>query len=259
MIPKKIHFCWLSSDDYPDSIKKYMASWKKKLPGYEFIHWDTRRFDLNSNIWVKQAFESKKYAFAADYIRLYAVYNFGGIYMDTDIEVFKSFDELLDQPYFIGTEGEGNIEAGIFGAEAKNPWIGECLNYYSGKTFVNPDNSMNTETLPRIMMKQISKTRIVKEINLKNINNIKSFLFNDAFVYLYPVDFFCAKEQGTGLIFKTNNTYCVHHFAMSWIPNSNKILSNFKRFLIKIFGYIVIEKFIKIFMLKEFKKILKIK
>ena len=259
MIPKIIHFCWLSSDEYPDSIKRYMDSWKKKLPDYEFIHWDTKRFKLNSNIWVKQAFESKKYAFAADYIRLYAVYNFGGIYMDTDIEVFKSFDDLLDQPYFIGTEGGGNIEAGVFGAEAKNPWVGECLKYYSGKTFINPDNSMNTETLPRIMMKQISKIRTVKELPIKNIVISKKILSDNKSVYLYPVDFFCAKEQGTGLIYKTKNTYCIHHFAMSWIPISNKILSNFKRFLIKIFGYKVIEKVIKILMLKELKNIFKVK
>ena len=259
MIPKIIHFCWLSDEQYPVLIKNCIASWKKKLPGYDFVHWNTEKFNLDDNIWVKQAFESKKYAFAADYIRLYAVYNFGGIYMDTDVEVFKSFDDLLDQPYFIGTEGGGNIEAGVFGAEAKNPWVAECLKYYSGKTFINPDNSMNTETLPRIMMKQISKIRTVKELSLKNIVISKKILSDNKSVYLYPVDFFCAKEQGTGLIYKTKNTYCIHHFAMSWIPISNKILSNFKRFLIKIFGYKVIEKVIKILMLKELKNIFKVK
>src|SRR5690606_40794226 len=105
MIPKKIHFCWLSGDEYPDLIKKCVNTWKEKLPDYEFILWDTNRFDLDSNIWVKQAFETKKYAFAADYIRLYAVYNYGGIYLDTDVEVIKSFEDLLDLPYFIVSAG----------------------------------------------------------------------------------------------------------------------------------------------------------
>ena len=93
MIPKIIHFCWLSDDKFPDVIEKCMASWHKKLPDYEFILWDTNRFNLEDSTWVKQAFESKKYAFAADYIRLFAVFNYGGIYMDTDIEVLKKFDD----------------------------------------------------------------------------------------------------------------------------------------------------------------------
>jgi mannosyltransferase OCH1-like enzyme len=81
-----------------------MDSWKKHLPDYEFMWWNFERFDKNSSLWVKQAFESKKYAFAADYIRLHALYNYGGIYLDTDVEVLKSFDDLLDLPYFIGKE-----------------------------------------------------------------------------------------------------------------------------------------------------------
>ena len=89
MIPKIIHFCWLSNDEYPELIKKCMATWKTKLPDYEFVLWDAKKFDLESTLWTKQAFETKKYAFASDYIRLYAVYTYGGIYLDTDAEVVK--------------------------------------------------------------------------------------------------------------------------------------------------------------------------
>ena len=89
MIPKIIHYCWLSRDEFPPLIKTCIDTWKEQLPDYEFILWDTNRFKLESNIWVQQAFDTKKYAFAADYIRLYAIYNFGGIYLDTDIEVLK--------------------------------------------------------------------------------------------------------------------------------------------------------------------------
>ena len=87
MIPKQIHLCWLSGDPYPAKIEKCLASWKKHLPDYEVVLWDTERFDLESVPWVKQAFEAKKYAFAADYIRFYALYNYGGIYLDSDVEV----------------------------------------------------------------------------------------------------------------------------------------------------------------------------
>ena len=92
MIPKRIHLCWLSGDPYPAKIGKCLASWKKHLPDYEVVLWDTKRFDLESSPWVKQAFEAKKYAFAADYIRFYALYNYGGIYLDSDVEVLRSFD-----------------------------------------------------------------------------------------------------------------------------------------------------------------------
>ena len=99
MIPKIIHYCWLSDDKYPDNIQKCIDSWKIHLPDYQFKLWDLKAINLDENIWVKQAFESKKYAFAADYIRLFAVYNHGGIYFDTDIEVLKPFDDLLPVSY----------------------------------------------------------------------------------------------------------------------------------------------------------------
>ena len=115
MIPKRIHLCWLSGDPYPAKIGKCLASWKKHLPDYEVVLWDTKRFDLESSPWVKQAFEAKKYAFAADYIRFYALYNYGGIYLDSDVEVLRSFDPLLGLPYFAGAETAGTIEAAVLG------------------------------------------------------------------------------------------------------------------------------------------------
>ena len=99
MIPKIIHYCWLSGDEIPEKLQLCMASWKKFLPEYEFMLWDLDRFDINQILWTKQAFESKKYAFAADYIRLYAIYTYGGIYLDMDVEVLKSFNPLLNRKY----------------------------------------------------------------------------------------------------------------------------------------------------------------
>lgn len=113
MIPKIIHLCWLSDNDYPPKIKRCLKSWQKYLPEYKIMLWDTKRFNLDESIWVKQAFTKKKYAFAADYIRFYALYNYGGIYLDSDVEVLKNFDDLLQFPYFMGTEKAGTIEAAI--------------------------------------------------------------------------------------------------------------------------------------------------
>jgi len=254
MIPKIIHYCWLSGDEFPPLIQKCIDSWKEKLPDYEFMLWDTNRFNLEDNIWVKQAFERKKYAFAADYIRLYAVYNYGGIYLDTDVEVIKSFNDLLERPYFVGTEGLGFIEAAVFGAEKNSPWVKQCLDYYTGKSFINDDGTYNTLTLPRIMNSQISKIRTIKEIKPFNIEvNLQREDTNS--LYMFPEDFFTAKNHGTGVIEKTANTYSIHHFAMSWVPKSTKFLPNIKRKLMAVFGVRFINGIIHLFGLRKIKQL----
>lgn len=253
MIPKIIHYCWLSNDAFPKTIEKCIATWKDKLPDYEFILWDTNRFNLEENIWVKQAFENKKYAFAADYIRLYAVYNFGGIYLDTDIEVVKSFDDLLELPYFIGSEGNQIIEAGVFGAEKNCDWVGKCLDYYQGKSFLNQDATFNTLTLPRIMMSQIQQLKTIVELPKHEIFERHLKGLDAKTLALFPPDYFCAKNQGTGIINTTQNTYSIHHFAMSWVPKRVTFLPNIKRKLISFFGLKTINRLIHFFNLKSIK------
>ncbi|GAL77628.1 putative mannosyltransferase [Algibacter lectus] len=253
MIPKIIHFCWLSNDEFPPLIAKAMATWKEVLPDYEFVHWDTNKFDLESNTWVKQAFETKKYAFAADYIRLYAVYNYGGIYLDTDVEVLKSFNDLIERPYIAGAEIEGVIEAGVFGAEKHTPWVKQCLDYYEGKTFINSDGSYNTLTLPRIMMQQITQTHTVKELPPEQIT-VNDQIQNKDTLYLFPKDYFCAKNHGTGQLENTKNTYTIHHFAMSWVSKNHTFLPNLKRKLMAILGVGLINNLIKVLGLKKIRQ-----
>lgn len=245
MIPKVIHYCWLSGDEFPPLIKKCIDTWKEQLPDYQFMLWDRNRFKLEESNWVKQAFETKKYAFAADYIRLYAVYHYGGIYLDTDIEVLKSFNNLLDRPYFVGSEGYGIIEAGIFGAEKHCDWVKESLDYYIGKSFIKPDGSFDTWTLPRIMMQQISQFKTFKEVFPENVTPSKQRDDSET-IYMFPKDFFCAKNQGTGIIEKTDNTYCIHHFAMSWVPKKQLIIPSIKKRLMRVFGVKIINKLIRI-------------
>jgi hypothetical protein len=257
MIPKKIHYCWLSEDQFPTLISNCISSWKKYLPDYEFVLWDTNKFNLDNSNWVKQAFNTKKYAFAADYIRLYAVYKFGGIYLDSDVEVLKSFNDLLNLPYFVGSEGRGEIEAGVFGAEKNCEWLGDCLKYYENRNFIKNDGSLDTLTLPLVMMSEISKTRNITETNKKEIFDLhENILKRD--LYMLPQDFFCAKNMGTGEIEKTDNTYCIHHFAMSWVSPNKTLLPNIKRRLIKVFGSNAINKLIRLFGLRHFKDIFKV-
>lgn len=151
MIPKIIHLCWLSGDTFPESIKRCLETFPLYLEDYEINLWGKipedvsclggmkvteMHFDLDSTPWTKEAFEAKKYAFAADYIRLYALYTYGGIYLDADVVVYKSFDELLHLPYFIGCDQIRAFEAAVIGAEKGCFWVKEVLDTYEGKHFI---------------------------------------------------------------------------------------------------------------------------
>ncbi len=220
MIPPKIHYCWLSNDPMPDFVVKYIDGWKKILPKYEIVKWDLKRFPLDKNNWVRQAFEAKKYAFAADYIRLYALYTEGGIYLDSDVEVLRPFDDLLHLPYFLCKENSlKGVEAATIGAEKGCEWVGKCLDYYTGKTFVNEDGSYNTIVLPEIIQGQIEKY-----YNLKRISNIEQIERDRNSVFLLPSEFFSPKSYVTKKIIITSNTYSIHHFAGTWQPKWKKIL-----------------------------------
>lgn len=143
MIPKIIHYCWLSGDSIPQDMQDWMKSWQK-LKGYEFVLWDLKRFDINKSKWVKDAFELKKYAFAADYIRAYALYNYGGIYMDMDVEVVKPFDDLLDQDYLLADENPLGLEAGIMGAKKGFPLFKDVLDYYDSHGLLDEDGNLTS-------------------------------------------------------------------------------------------------------------------
>jgi mannosyltransferase OCH1-like enzyme len=198
-IPKIIHYCWLSNDPIPETLQKSMSSWTQ-LEGYEFILWNFDRFDINTSIWVKQAFEAKQYAFAADYIRLYSVYHYGGIYLDMDVEVVKPFDDLLGADIMLAVEDNdsGGIEAGCFGAAKGHPYIKKCLDYYNNRNF------KKLFVLPFLM------------------KSIKDKYFGKEEYNIHAADYFTAKNQKTGFINITKNTYTIHHFAGTWVPDKDK-------------------------------------
>ncbi|WP_294617827.1 glycosyltransferase family 32 protein [uncultured Bacteroides sp.] len=227
MIPKLIHYCWLSGDAIPEKLQRCMDSWKKHLPDYEFVLWDLNRFDIRRSLWVQQAFEARKYAFAADYIRLYAVYHYGGIYMDMDVEVLRSFDTLLDADYMFGLETEEGVEAGIFGAKPYNPYIKKCLDYYEGRTFRKADGSYDMRPLPAVMYGILSGNYTILP---RATVSLGSGL--DA-MSLFPVDYFTAKSYETGKVKVTKNTYTIHHFAGSWVSPVDKIKERIYKWISK--------------------------
>jgi mannosyltransferase OCH1-like enzyme len=222
MIPKIIHFCWLSNDPYPSKIKNCIKSWQKHLPEYEIIHWNFSNFDINQSQYVKEAFYSGKYPFAADYIRLYALYTYGGIYLDSDVEVLKSYNDLLHLPYFIGREDTPyGIEAATIGASKGLAWIKLCLSHYDDKKFIQPDGYFDLTPLPSIM-----KDTIEQKFTIIDIKNIDEFIFDNDIVSILPVEYFSPKHWNDKNINNTtSNTYSIHHFTESWKKEKKSFFS----------------------------------
>ncbi len=231
MIPKIIHYCWLSGDPYPENIQRCIDSWKRVLPDYEIILWDTNRFNLSSSDWVMQAFEAKKYAFAADYIRMYALYNYGGIYLDSDVEVFKSFDDFLENDFFFGYEYTGIPEAAVIGADKGLPWIKQCLDWYLKNDYLDKKGWEKKVIAPLILKYGFEATLKVKLIDKGIIQKVCGGC-------VYPYDYFSARDWYTGNKLISKNTYSIHYFKGSWYTKDIKIKTKntIHSFLIKVMG-----------------------
>ena len=228
MIPKIIHLCWLSGDTYPPLIQKCIDSWKKYLPDYEIWVWDTKRFDVNSVLWTKQAFEAKRYAFAADYIRLYALYHFGGIYLDSDVLVYKSFDDLLDLPYFIGEDFIHLFEPAIIGCEPNAPWIRKVLERYDNRPFVMEDGAYDMKTLPLVFRQEL-----LSSYRFQKISSKKDYVYDNDVMNIFRSEFFNGRDY-IGAV-KFPNSYCSHCFNGSWVKAKNVLIKRIRKSLPRIF------------------------
>lgn len=225
MIPKIIHLCWLSGDPFPNDIRKCLKTWTENLHDYDVWLWgkcpedisvldglrlEVKEFDLNSTIWTKQAFEAKKYAFAADYIRLYALYNYGGIYLDADVLVYKSFDELLRLPYFIGCDQIRAFEAAVIGAQKGCKWIKDVFDTYDGKAFAKEDGSYDIMELPV----RFHHVLCSHGYNFKRLNEITPFEPSSSTIYVFDKDYFNSRNSVE--VRKTKKSFCAHNYAGSW-------------------------------------------
>lgn len=212
MIPKKIHYCWFGKGKMPELALKCIESWRVNLPDYELKEWNENSFDINSNFYVKEAYESRKFAFVTDYVRLYALYTEGGIYMDTDVEVLKNIDSFLDLPAFSGFEDNVHIPTGIMAAEKGSIWAKWQLEYYSDRHFLLPDGTLDLTTNVDIIGGLMEEKGFILKNGLYNFQNI---------ITIFPKDYFCPKSHTTGKIELTENTYTIHHFAGSWKSSSD--------------------------------------
>lgn len=213
MIQKTIHYIWFGGNPLPPIAQKCINSWKEKCPDYEIIEWNEKNFDVNQNLYTKEAFESKKWAFISDYVRLYVLYHYGGIYMDTDVEVLENLDNFLVYKAFSGFESSNAIPTGIIGAEKGNEIIKELLDDYNDRHFILENGKMDLTT---------NVTTITRYFKQKGLVLNNTFQDYNGFIF-FPSEYFCPKDYKSGEINLTKNTITIHHFNGSWIPKSQKI------------------------------------
>ena len=211
MIPKIIHYCWFGRGEMPELALKCIESWHKYMPDWEYMLWNEDNFDINSNVYTRQAYEARKFAFVSDYVRLKVLNDIGGVYMDVDFQVYKSFDDLLYNKAFAGFEGSKTnpVMMGVIASESGGEWVKEQLDNYLDRPFIlsgEPDMTTNV--------------RYVTDHMIKNgfLPNGKEQDYKD--LHVFPVDYFCPK-QTTGEYKRTNNTYCEQVSASSsWLEIS---------------------------------------
>lgn len=222
MIPKIIHFCWISGEPYPEKIRMCVNSWKHVLTDYEIILWDKQRAESIGAKYVNGAIQNNRYAFAADFIRFFALYNYGGIYLDADVEVLKTFDNLLGLRYFVGKENSDNAwEPAVMGAEAEIPWMKKVLDFWENGNLSFTDfwGRPRTPVLPFVCAKQL------KDYAIHDCLTIEEWEWSEQFICRFPSDWFSPKNWLTSEIVITSNSYCIHHFTATWHATNNSEVS----------------------------------
>lgn len=225
MIPKIIHYCWFGRGEKPLLVRDCIDSWKKNLVDYQFIEWNEDNFDINQNKYVQQAYQARKWAFVSDYVRLWALYSFGGIYLDTDVEVLKSLDPFLDRCIFSGYESKDMPITAVFGSEPHRELIREMLDYYANTSFIKKDGTYNLLTNTFII------TDILKSKGMKP--NGKFQVIDEMTVY--PQEFFCPNNFVRIFNLVPQKSYAIHHFEGSWQEKKKKnlgFLGRFKRYIV---------------------------
>ena len=232
MIPKRIHYCWFGKAPLTKEAQKCINSWKKFMPDYEIIKWDESNFNINFCTYVQQAYQLKKWAFVSDVARFHILYTQGGIYFDTDVELIKSLEPIINNGGYIGLEKKEPIVSTISLELPANPGLGmaappglelfkEILHYYKTESFLDKQGNFSGKTVVHITTETLIK---------HGLSNTKFPQFIDG-LFIYPDDYFCPLDRNTGILNITNNTYSIHWFSASWLSNNSKFKLMVKRLI----------------------------
>lgn len=213
MIPKVIHYCWFGKGEMPELALKCIESWHKFMPDYEYKLWNEENFDVNLVPYTKEAYLARKFAFVTDYVRLWALYSEGGIYMDTDVEILKPLDDLLHFSAFTGYEGSKSHPpvTGLMASTSRGEWAKEQLDSYKDAHFIKNDGSFDMTTNTLRISKIMCDNGFVQDGTYR--------VYKD--LHVFPTDYFCPR-QTTGEYLLTENTYCDHHFMGTWDNNKQQ-------------------------------------
>lgn len=223
MIQKKIHYCWFGRGELTTKAKKCIQSWKKYCPDYEIIEWNEDNFDVNQNEYTKKVYFEKKYAFLSDYARLKVVYEYGGIYLDLDVEIIKNFDDLLENKAFFGFENNDYVASGLgFGGEKGNIAVKTLLDEYDQLL----DGTKDVIGCPTLNTEGLVKLGLVRNGQFQKLSECT----------VYPAEYFNPYDNPTGRLNITKNTYSIHWFAKSWMDKKTIIRSKLTQPLHRIFG-----------------------
>lgn len=206
-IPKKIHYCWFGGAPFDEITRRCMETWTRYCPDFEIVRWDETNSPLNDNAYVRQAYEHKKWAFVSDYVRLVALCEQGGIYLDTDVELVAPLEKLLSCEGVLGFESGEHIATCFMAAAPGQTVFREARESYRGEDFVKEDGSFDETTNVRRMTELLTRYGLQK-------NNTRQEVCG---VQIYPVDVFSPKSLETGRIRVTANTRAIHHFNASWM------------------------------------------
>ena len=205
MTHKTLHYCWFGKNPLPELVQKCIESWKKFCPDYEIKEWNEDNFDVHCCRYVEEAYNAQKWAFVSDYCRFFVLYNEGGVYLDTDVELLKPLDDLPDT--FVGFENPDTVASGLIRAACKGDEICKrMLDSYNADVFLLEDGSLNLQTVG------IRETAIFKELGLQLDDTLQTV----GGTTVYPREYFCPKSFIGEEITLTDNTYSIHHYSASW-------------------------------------------
>lgn len=227
MIPKIIHYCWFGRNPLPELALKCIESWKKFLPDYAIHEWNEDNYNVRKIPYISQAYNAKKYAFVSDYARFDILYQYGGIYFDTDVEVIKDLSPIIEAGSFMGVERVGALNAGLgIASPAATDIFKEILDSYAEDNFINNDGTLNLKTVV------IRVSDIFRKYGFTNVDQIQ-----DVEGYqIYPAEYFCPKNFRTGILNVTDNTFTIHWYDSTWLNEDAKKRIEFRHKMYNKFG-----------------------